>query len=39
MNSLNHMFPIYFLMLMDRHGIKIAEGFYHDSYDRSWAVK
>lgn len=37
MNSLDLVFPAYFLMVMDRHGIKITEGFEHDSYCTEWA--
>jgi len=34
---MSYIFPVYFLAVLDKHGIQITEGFAHDSFDRSWA--
>lgn len=34
---MNHIFPLYFLACMDKHGIQVIEGFSHDDNDRGWA--
>jgi hypothetical protein len=34
---MHQIFPIYFLAVLDKHGIQVIEGFAHDSDDRGWA--
>jgi hypothetical protein len=34
---MENIFPAYFLMVMDRHGIQVVPGYEHDSFDKGWA--
>jgi len=34
---MSRIFYIYFLSRMDKYGIKIIDGFEHDSFDTGWA--
>lgn len=35
--NLHHIFTLYFLACMDKHGIQVIDGFEHDSFDIGWA--
>jgi hypothetical protein len=30
-------YELYFLAMLDKHGIQVMEGFSHDSFDMGWA--
>lgn len=34
---MSHIFTMYFIACMDKHGIQVIEGFEHDSFDTGWA--